>query len=254
MLMILLPIWKAPWRQYNFCAVVKKAVYRNKGILSWDEQDRPREKLIQKGRTALSDAELLAILLGSGSAEQSAVDLARDILQSCDHQLHTLAKKDLEFLKAFKGIGEAKAINITAALELGRRHQASEIPSTQPITSSALAYKIISPVLSDLQEEEFWIIYLNRANHLSGKEPVSKGGIAGTYVDVKSIFKRALQHSASGIILAHNHPSGNIKPSQADISITKKINNAGDILEIKVWDHIIVGTGRYFSFADEGLI
>ena len=227
---------------------------RTSGIPSWDERDRPREKLRLHGRKTLSDAELLAILLGTGNREKSAVDLAREILQSCRNQLHLLALKDLNFLKKFKGIGEAKAIIISAALELGRRHQASDIPRSEPITSSQVAFQYIAPELTDLPEEEFWIIYLNRANHLIGKEPVSSGGISGTVVDLKSIFKRALQNMASGIILAHNHPSGNLKPSQADISITNKIAEAGKLLEIKVWDHIIVGSRAYYSFADEGMI
>lgn len=224
-----------------------------KGIRSWAEDDRPREKLLLKGKAALSDAELIAILIGSGSAEETAVDLSKRILQSLNNQLSELGKLNVKDLTQFKGIGEAKAISIIAALELGRRRKDSEPNKRIKITDSQSAFDIIYPDLSDLNYEEFWVIFLNRANQVIGKQNVSKGGVSGTVVDPKVVFKMAVQFPASGIILAHNHPSGNLKPSQADHQLTRKLMDAGKSLDIPVLDHLIIGDRDYFSFVDEGV-
>ena len=223
-------------------------------IPQWAEDDRPREKLLLKGRSSLSDAELLAILLGTGTKALSAVDLAKQILQQADQNLHNLARLSITDLTRIKGIGKAKAISIVSALELGRRRKETH-PSAKPrITCSADAVDVIKPDLLDLDHEEFWIIILNRANYVLKKIQISRGGISGTVADPKLIFKSALEQSGSSIILIHNHPSGNLQPSQADISLTKNLKEAGKFMEIPVLDHIIVSDNCYFSFADEGLI
>lgn len=224
-----------------------------KGIRSWAEDDRPREKLLLKGKSALSDAELIAILIGSGSAEETAVDLSKRILQSLNNQLSELAKLSVKDLMKFKGIGEAKAISIIAALELGRRRKDSEPEKRVKITDSQTAFDTIYPHLGDLNHEEFWVIFLNRANQVIGKQNVSKGGVSGTVVDPKVVFKMAVQFPASAIILAHNHPSGNLKPSQADHQLTRKLKEAGKSLDIPVLDHLIIGDRSYLSFVDEGV-
>ena len=224
-----------------------------KGIRSWAEDDRPREKLLLKGRAALSDAELIAILIGSGSAEETAVGLSKRILSSLDNQLSQLAKLSVKDLTQFKGIGEAKAISIIAALELGRRRKETESNKRVKITDSQTAFDVVYPNLGDLNHEEFWVIFLNRANEVIGKENVSKGGVSGTVVDPKVVFKQAVQFPASAIILAHNHPSGNLKPSQADHQLTKKLKEAGKALDIPVLDHLIIGERDYFSFVDESV-
>ena len=221
-------------------------------IKTWAEEDRPREKLLIKGKSSLTDAELIAILIGSGSRNESAVSLSKKILNSFDNNLHDLGKSNLNKLMEFKGIGEAKAISITAALELGRRRQLSNIKDKPQIRSSKDAYHVIAPVIMDLPHEEFWILLLNRANKVIAKERVSIGGVAGTVVDAKIIFRKALEALASGIILCHNHPSGNLNPSRADLEITKKLKQAGSFLEINVLDHLIIAENSYFSFADEG--
>lgn len=222
------------------------------GILSWAEEDRPREKLLLKGRAALSDAELIAILIGSGSSELSAVDLSKKILLYVNHDLHALAKLSVNDLTQFKGIGEAKAISIVSALELGRRRKTTEATKRNKIQSSKDAYEVISPELLDLPTEQFWIILLNRSNYVIKKRPISQGGVSGTVADPKVIFKHAVDDLASGIILVHNHPSGNLKPSHADRQLTKKMVEAGKLLEIPILDHIIFTDNGYFSFADEG--
>lgn len=222
-----------------------------KGIRSWAEDDRPREKLLLKGKSALSDAELIAILIGSGSAEETALDLSKRILQSLNNQLSELGKLSVKDLMKFKGIGEAKAISIIAALELGRRRKDSEPEKRIKITDSQSAFDTIYPHLGDLNHEEFWVIFLNRANQVIGKQNVSKGGVSGTVVDPKVVFKMAVQFPASAIILAHNHPSGNLKPSQADHQLTRKLKDAGRSLDIPVLDHLIIGDREYFSFVDE---
>jgi DNA repair protein RadC len=221
-------------------------------ISHWAEEDRPREKLILKGRSALSDAELIGILIGSGTVSVSAVDLSKLILKEVNNDLHELAKLSVEDLKKFKGIGEAKAISIVSALELGRRRKESEPVKKEKISSSEDAFRLMKPHMLDLSHEEFWLILLNRANNVIKKVPVSSGGVSGTVADPKIIFKIALDNLSSGIILIHNHPSGNIKPSEADIQLTKKLKEGGRILEIPVIDHLIFTNNQYYSFADEG--
>ena len=230
-------------------------ILQNKlSIKSWAEEDRPREKLMHKGKNQLSDAELIAIILGSGSRNESALTLAQKILKSVENNLNDLGKCTLSELQRFKGVGEAKAISIAAAMELGRRRQLSDIKKKPKITSSKNAFDIVAPLLIDLPYEEFWLILLNRSNLVIAKEKISTGGVSGTVVDAKLIFSKALDHLASSVILMHNHPSGNLKPSQADIDITKKLKRAGETLDIAVLDHLIVAEGGYFSFADEGLV
>ncbi len=225
----------------------------NSSIKTWAEEDRPREKMIAKGREVLTNAELLAILMGSGSRSETAVQLAQRILSEVD-SLNELGRKDLEFLMKFKGIGEAKAISIAAALELGRRRQA-EAPQQRPqISSSYDAYSIIGPLLEDIPHEEFWIILLNRRNEVISKEKISSGGVSATVVDSKLVFKPVISRLASSIILVHNHPSGRISPSNEDIALTKKLKEAGKLLDIKILDHLIIGNRQYYSFLDEGKI
>lgn len=223
-------------------------------ILSWAEEDRPREKLLLKGKAALSDAELIAILIGSGTRSVSAVDVAKKILNEATNDLNELAKFSVKDLKKIKGIGEAKAIAIVSALELGRRRKEKDFKEKVRITSSNDIYQLIKPELMDLQREEFWVMLLNRANRLIKKQQISSGGISGTVADPKIIFKAALDQYASSIILVHNHPSGNLKPSTADLNLTKKMKEAGNLLEIPVLDHIIFSDEGYLSFADEGML
>jgi DNA repair protein RadC len=223
-------------------------------IKSWAEEDRPREKLNTQGRRALSDAELVAILIGSGSRTESAVELSKRILHHYDNDLQKLGKVSVSELSRFKGIGEAKAISIIAALELGRRRDETEIKIPETINGSQSVYQVLRRHLVDLNHEEFWILLLSRSCKIIAKELISKGGLSGTVADPKIIFGIALQHQASSIILAHNHPSGNLKPSQQDIDLTKKIHQAGKILDIGVLDHLIITDGGFYSFADEGLL
>jgi len=223
-------------------------------IKSWAEEDRPREKMLLKGKHSLSDAELIAILIGSGNREESAVELARKILQVTGNNLQQLGKLELTELMEFKGIGESKAITILAALELGRRRKENVAIELQKISCSKDALNIFQPLLGDLAHEEFWILFLNRANFILGKSQVSKGGMSGTIADPRMIFKAALNHKASSIILCHNHPSGNTKPSEADIRLTKNLAESGKLLEISVLDHLIVTQNGFYSFADEGLL
>ncbi len=223
-------------------------------IKNWAEDDRPREKLVAKGKNALSDAELLAIIIGSGSAEESAVSLSRKILQSVQNNWNELAKLSLSDLCKFKGIGEAKAISILTALEIGRRKTQQEALELPQITNSTQIYQYVSPWLSDLSYEEFWIIYLNRKNKIIGKEQISKGGISSTSVDIRLILKKALELNATAIIAAHNHPTGNAEPSNEDKNLTEKLYNSAQLLDINLLDHIIVGTQNYFSFADKNLL
>lgn len=224
-------------------------------IKAWAEDDRPREKLILKGRSSLSDAELIAILISSGNRNESAVDLAKRILQAADNNLEKLSKMDVSELKSFSGMGEAKALSIISALELGRRRNFTiSDTSSMKVTASSDAYRIIRPELDDLPHEEFYIMLLNRSNVVIKKEQVSRGGMNATIVDPKIVFKIAVSNGASGIILAHNHPSGAVKPSEQDIRLTKKLKEGADVLDIGLLDHIIVGANTYFSFADEGLV
>ncbi|RKS89817.1 DNA repair protein RadC [Flavobacterium limicola] len=222
-------------------------------ITNWSEDDKPREKLMLKGKSVLSDAELIAILIGSGSRSESAVDLSKRILASVDNNLNALGKLSLSQLIQFKGIGEAKAISIIAALELGRRRRGEEAVELKKITSSKIIFEIMQPIIGELPHEEFWIIYMNNSNKVISKSQLSKGGITGTLVDVRIVFKTALEIGATALILCHNHPSGTLVPSDADKQITKKLKLAGDSLEIKVLDHLIVTETSYFSFADEGI-
>ncbi len=223
-------------------------------ILSWAEEDRPREKLLLKGKASLSDAELIAILIGSGTPEMSAVTLSKAILSKIDNDLNVLAKLNVKDLQKFKGIGEAKAISIISALELGRRRKTNGGDSKPKITSSEMAYSLMLPDLLDQPIEQFWVIMLSRSNRVIQKRVISQGGVSGTVADPKVIFKKALEDLASGIILVHNHPSGNLKPSEADIKLTHKLQQCGKLLEIPVLDHIIFADDGYFSFADEALL
>jgi DNA repair protein RadC len=239
----------------------------SKSYLSWMEtlkphlnlkslalDDRPREKLIDKGRHALSDAELIAILLGSGSQNENVVLLAQRMLNENNNNLNDLARLNINDLKKYRGVGVAKAVSIAAALELGRRRKESAAVKRTKIQSSRDAYNAVSAHLIDQPHEEFWMLLLNRQNTVIRHEFISRGGVSGTVVDAKLIFKPALEHIASGIILAHNHPSGNLKPSNEDIGLTKKIKDAGKLLDINILDHLIIGEGSYYSFADEGII
>ncbi|MCL4125242.1 UNVERIFIED_CONTAM: hypothetical protein GTU68_036409 [Idotea baltica] len=227
---------------------------KNLSIKTWHEDDRPREKLIHQGRTSLSNAELIAILIGSGSRSESAVQLAKRILQRCEHNLDELGKLSLEELMSFKGIGQAKAVSIVAALEVGRRRQAADPLKKEQITSSRDSYEILSPMLSDLKHEEFWIIILNQSNKVISKEKISSGGVASSLADPRLIFKSAIQLLASGIILSHNHPSGALRPSDSDIRLTKKLVEAGKVLDVRIIDHVIIGDKGYYSFVDEGML
>ncbi|TDE42488.1 DNA repair protein RadC [Flavobacterium rhamnosiphilum] len=222
-------------------------------ITNWSEDDKPREKLMLKGKSVLSDAELIAILIGSGSRNESAVDLSKRILASVENNLNALGKLSISQLMNFKGIGEAKAISIIAALELGRRRRAEDAVELKKVTSSKIIFEIMQPIIGELPHEEFWIIYMNNSNKVISKSQLSKGGITGTLVDVRIVFKTALEMGATGLILCHNHPSGTLIPSDADKQITKKLKLAGDSLEIKVLDHLIVTEKNYFSFVDEGI-
>jgi DNA repair protein RadC len=223
-------------------------------IKKWNQDDQPREKLLYKGKSALSDAELVAILIGSGNREESAVALCKRILASVDNNLSELGKLSINQLMEFKGIGEAKAITIAAALELGRRRRSEEALEKKKIASSTSVYELMQPIIGELQHEEFWIIYLNNSNKVLQKNQLSKGGITGTLVDVRLVLKNALEIGATGIILAHNHPSGTLNPSSADKQLTQKLKMAAESLDIKVLDHLIVTEKAYFSFADENML
>ncbi|REJ85355.1 MAG: JAB domain-containing protein [Bacteroidetes bacterium] len=224
------------------------------GIRTWAEEDRPREKLLLKGRHSLTDAELVAILIGSGNSEESAVELSRRILLHHSNNLLSLSRVNANELMEFRGIGEAKAVSILAALELGRRRNESQPEETGKIGNSRDAASIFQPMLADLNHEEFWVLFLNRANRIIGKEQISMGGMSGTVADPRKIFKAALDRKAISIILCHNHPSGNTNPSEADIRLTRSLYEAGRVLEISVLDHIIIAQNRFYSFADEGKI
>lgn len=223
-------------------------------IKNWASGDQPREKLISKGKLALSDAELIAILIGTGNTKESAVELSKRILSSTGNNLNHLGKLSLQQLTNFKGIGEAKAVSIIAAMELGRRRRTEEAVEKVKITSSNSVFELLQPLIGELDHEEFWILYLNNSNKIIEKFQISKGGITGTLVDVRITLRKALEVGAVSIILAHNHPSGNLNPSEADKQLTKKLKSASESLDIKVLDHLIVTEKSYFSFADEGLL
>lgn len=223
-------------------------------IKQWSEDDRPREKLLQRGRQNVSDAELIAILIGSGNKEDSAVELSRKMLAAFGNNLNELARQSVNDLCRFNGIGEAKALSIISALELGRRRKDAAFPERIKVTCSRDIFEALRSVFLDLPHEEFHILLLNRQNCIISREFISRGGVSGTVVDPKLIFKPALQNLASGVVLCHNHPSGNLCPSEQDISLTRKIREAGNLLEIPVLDHIIFSDAGYYSFADEGML
>jgi DNA repair protein RadC len=226
---------------------------KNFPITNWSEEDKPREKLMLKGKSVLSDAELIAILIGSGNRNESAVGLSKRILASVDNNLNALGKLSTQQLMNFKGIGEAKAISIIAALELGRRRRAEDAVELKKIISSKMIFELMQPVIGELSHEEFWIVYLNNSNKVISKSQLSKGGITGTLVDTRLVFKVALEIGATSLILCHNHPSGTLMPSDADKLITKKLKLAGDSLDVKVLDHLIITETNYYSFVDEGI-
>ncbi len=220
-------------------------------IKSLAEDDRPREKFLLKGKDSLSDSELLAIIMGSGNRNESAVELARRILDAANNNWNTLAKFTIKDFLKFKGVGEAKAISIATALEIGRRKSQQEIPQRVKISDSKTAYQVLGPLLADLHTEEFWAIFLNQNNEVIHRTNLTKGGIAESVVDVRVLFKTALEHWSTSIIVAHNHPSGNLTPSKSDLNITQKIKDAGKLLNINLLDHLIISQKGYYSFADE---
>jgi DNA repair protein RadC len=221
-------------------------------IKSWSEADRPREKLLLKGVASLSDAELIAILIGSGSREVSAVDLSRIILKDTGNDLSILGKRTVAELMKYKGIGEAKAITIISCMELGRRRRLHDPASIKSINSSKDAYNLIGPQLMDLSHEEFWILLLNKGMRLIKKVHIGIGGVGGVVVDKAIIFKHAIEHLASSIILVHNHPSGRLVPSKEDDQITSELVQGARLLGLRISDHIIIGGDNYFSYLDEG--
>jgi DNA repair protein RadC len=227
---------------------------REQGIKSWAEEDRPREKLLEKGRHVLTEAELIAILIRAGSRNETAVELSKRILASADNNLNALGKISVKELIKFKGMGEAKAIAVIAALELGRRRKETEAVRKEKISTSEDAYRIMKPAMMDLPYEEFWLLMLSRSNQVIKKEMISRGGVAGTVVDSRIIFKAAIENYTSSIIICHNHPSGNLKPSDADVKITKTIRDAGKLMEIPLLDHLIITENGFYSFADEGVL
>jgi DNA repair protein RadC len=223
-------------------------------ITDWAVEDRPREKLINKGTASLSDAELLAILISSGTKEKSAVDLGREILGMVNNNLNSLGKLSVADLKKLHGIGPARAVTISAALELGRRRKLAEAEDVMQIKSSKDVADIFQPLLADLLHEEFWILFLNRSNRVINRMRISQGGISGTVTDVRMVMKNAIECLASGIVVCHNHPSGNLNPSESDTKITRKIKEAGDLMDIQLLDHLIISEKDYYSFADNGLL
>lgn len=228
--------------------------YYNSKIKNWSVEDRPREKLMKQGIQYLSNAELLALIIGSGTREMNAVELARMILLSTKNNLYELGKLSVEELVKIRGIGVAKAITLLAALELGSRKGKTYSDEKVIIKNSQTAFDILQPKIGELDHEEFWILVMNRAHKVIETMKISQGGITGTVIDTRMILKYAIDKRATSLIVSHNHPSGNIKPSEADINITKKIKNAAALMDISLLDHIIVAEKSYFSFADEGLL
>lgn len=233
---------------------MKPTLHTTQNIKSWAAEDRPREKLMYNGVRSLTNAELMAILLGSGSKNQSALDLAKVILSSCNNDLDELGRYTIEDLTQFIGVGPAKAVTISAAVELGRRRKSTKSAEKDKITSSAEAFQLMRPLIADLKVEEFWALYLNRNNRVIKPKLISRGGVSGTVVDPKMVFQPAVQMLCSSIILSHNHPSGNLSPSNEDSLLTEKLARAGKHLDIAVLDHLIVSHTGYYSFADEGLL
>lgn len=223
-------------------------------IKHWSDDDQPREKLVQKGKSALSDAELIAILISSGSKNESAVALSKKILASVNNNLNELGKLSIKQLTQFKGIGEAKAVSIIAALEIGRRKKGEDVQKITKINSSRDAFEILQPRIGDLEHEEFWILYLNNGNKVLHSALLSKGGLTGTLVDVRIVMRQALELGAIAMVLAHNHPSGTLRPSKGDRDVTAKLKRAALALDLTILDHIIVTEKDYFSFADEGVL
>ncbi len=223
-------------------------------LKSWAEDDRPREKLLQHGISALSDAELIAILIGIGNRELTAVELARKILAEQNYEINRLAKLSIAELMQTKGIGQAKAISIAAAFELGKRRESEQIKTEAKIRSSQDIYNLMATELRDLPVEAFWVVMLNRANRIIDTHKVSQGGISATVVDLRLVMQKAIEKLASGLVLVHNHPSGNLEPSEADKQLTQRIQQAAKIFDINVLDHIIIADHRYYSFADEGIL
>ncbi len=228
--------------------------YKKLNIKDWAVEDRPREKLLSKGARSLSDAELIAILIGSGNLNETAVELSRRILAAVNNDLNELGRKGIDFFRSFNGIGEAKAVSIAAALELGKRRKDAEVFNRRKITGSKDAADFFQPLLGDLNHEEFWIMLLNRSHKIIDTFMISQGGISGTVIDVRLILKNALEKLASAIILCHNHPSGNMQASDADLQITRKIKRAAELMDITVLDHLIIAQNSYLSLADEGLM
>lgn len=223
-------------------------------ISDWAEEDRPREKLMNNGTSSLSDAELLGILINSGTRNKSAVDLGRELLMMVNNNLNNLGKLSINDIRKVAGIGPARAVTIAAAIELGRRRKLGDAEEVIQIRCSKDVADIFQPLLADLQYEEFWVLFLNRSNKVIGRMKLSQGGISGTVTDVRIVMKKAIEYLASGIIVCHNHPSGNLNPSESDSKITKKIKEAGDLLDIQMLDHLIISDRDYYSFADNGLI
>jgi DNA repair protein RadC len=228
--------------------------YKSVTIKNWAVEDRPREKMLLKGIQSLSNAELIAVMIRSGSRDQSAVDLARQVLYTAGNDLDKLGRYDVHELKKIKGIGEAKAVTILAALELGRRRMSSSADDGGRITCSSDIFNLMYPLVGDIAYEEFWIIMLSRSNKPVEKKKISQGGISGTVTDIRIIMKSAIDNLSCSLVLCHNHPSGNIKPSEADISITRKIKESAGMMDITLLDHVIIAGRNYFSFADEGMI
>ena len=228
--------------------------YNSHALTTWAVEERPREKVMANGVQYLSDAELLAILLGSGTRNMDAVELARLILKGAGNTLQQLGRQGIGDLVRIKGVGPAKAITLLAAMELGRRRAGMQHPEKIPVKSSETVFNLFHPLMGDLEYEEFWLLMLNRANRVLGRFKVSQGGLSGTVIDTRIILKKALDNLASSIIVCHNHPSGNKQPSDADVKITEKLKKAAEMLEIKLLDHVIIADKSYFSFADEGLV
>mgnify|MGYP003388407431 FL=1 len=223
-------------------------------IKSWAVDDRPREKLLAKGKSVLSDAELIAILIGSGNRAESAVDLSKRILLSVENNINQLAKLSVAQLMQFKGIGEAKAVSIITALEIGKRRHFESLLERPKIKESKDAYTLVQPLIGELDHEEFWVLYLDDSNRVLQKKQLSRGGITATMVDVRLVFKKAIEIASVAIVVCHNHPSGKLKPSASDKELTQKIKQSGDMLDIKLLDHLIITQKEYFSFADNGAL
>jgi DNA repair protein RadC len=231
-----------------------KALINSNGIRSWSETDRPREKMLLKGRKSLTNAELLAIIIGTGTREKSAVDVAKLILKHCEFNLNNLAQMEIRDLMKIPGIGEAKAISIVGAFELSRRRRVADIPEKPKISTSYDIFQLMTPFLLDLKLEEFYAVFLNRANEVLKIHHVSTGGLSGTVADPRVIFAEGMAISACSMVLVHNHPSGNTNPSQADIKLTNRLREGGKMLDMPVLDHIIFTNSGYFSFADKGFM